>query len=80
MTIQHRPPQFFEIYHKTSTNEFTSILTGLKYKNYRIISSPRHCRRWILPRLGSREVGGEVVSHPARRDVSLSAARHIHVG
>jgi hypothetical protein len=48
-TIQHRAPQIFEIHHTPSTNEFTSILTKLKYKS--IAPSVPHHSVMSLPSL-----------------------------
>jgi hypothetical protein len=66
--IQHRAPQFIEIHHKSSTNEFTSILMKLKCKNRHVTTPTSLCR--IVAAIGSsrvwvQEVLGEVVSHPA---------------
>jgi hypothetical protein len=69
--IQHRAPQIFKIHHKPSTNEFTSILMKLKYKNNHVVGSTSlHCVIVIVAGGGSsrilvQEAVGEVISCPA---------------
>jgi hypothetical protein len=70
MPIQHRAPQIFKIHHKPSTNEFTSILMKLKYKNNHVVGSMSlHYVIVIVAAGGSsrvlvQEAIGEVISCP----------------